>query len=196
MKTLKNPFVLAFVFGLVFLTALPFMQKRFLSAPKPLGAFGPWVLTSLDGGTEVKSEALLGHVLLATFAPNPCQATCRDRTAALGRTLEHTDDLGDRVHLLTVAAPGAEGELEGREGPRWHVVTGSPEALTPLFSNVREAWGAFAGTDAGTTVDELSALPAYVVVDPKGQIRGFWRDDAAGRGNAINAARLLARHDL
>lgn len=196
MQRIKSPFALAFIIGIVVLTAMPFLQRQFLKAPAPLGPFGPWSLTEFGDAGTVTDRALGGHVLLATFAPNPCDAPCQARNAALGRSLQHTDDLQDAVHLLTVVAPGADPAIDGGSQPRWHVLTGTTEQLEPFFTQVRSAWAAFAGTDAGTTVTELSALPAYMVVDGAGHIRGFWRDDSAGRGNAINAARLLAKQKL
>ena len=41
---------------------------------------------------------------------------------------------------------------------------------------------------------EGGRLTALAVVDQNGALRGFWPDTALGRGNAINAARLLARY--
>ena len=49
----KNPYVLGFVIGIVFLTVLPFVQRKFLKAPPPIATLAPWVLPTVDGGTVV-----------------------------------------------------------------------------------------------------------------------------------------------
>ena len=76
--------------------------------------------------------------------------------------------------------------------PRWLRV-GGPDALATV-DTFRQGWWQWAQTDAGTTAQEFATLPGFAVVDQNGALRGFWKDDVAGRGNAINAARLLATH--
>ena len=47
--------------------------------------------------------------------------------------------------------------------------------------------------DAGTTLEEFAQVPALGLVDQNGALRGFWTTTEIGRGNLINAARLLAK---
>jgi hypothetical protein len=188
----KDPFVLAFVVGVVVLTVLPFLQKQFLNAPPPVMVLDAWALSALPDGGELSSGSLRGKVLLVMLAPSPCDQACVDRQVAFGLGLTHTDDLGDAVHLLTVAAAGAEAALAplAVPGSRWHLGGGDAR---PLLRTLREGWSRWAGTDAGQTFEEFSRLPAVALVDQEGAVRGFWHDDPGGRGNAINGARLLAR---
>jgi cytochrome oxidase Cu insertion factor (SCO1/SenC/PrrC family) len=196
-KKWLNPFSVSFVLGLVFLTALPFLQRRFLKAPPPVGPLGRWELVDARTSKPLGSELLAGKVLLVTFASEPCDEACVEQTAGLSRALSHTDDLGDAIQLVTVAARGALPQLQGQpQGPRLHLLTGSPGQLEQVASGFRANWGRFAGTDGGSTTLDSLRLPAYAVVDQQGQVRGFWRTDSAGRGNAINAARLLARYGV
>ena len=197
LKRWINPWSVAFVSGLVFLTAMPLLQRRFLKAPPPVGPLGDWVLAEAETARPLASSALLGKVVLATFAPADCGEDCVERHEGLRRALSHTDDLGDAIRLVTFAAPSAVASLRSPSpAPRLHLLTGAPEQLEGLAAGVRRCWDAFAGTDGGSTTGELLRLPAYMLVDQQGFVRGFWRTDAAGRGNAINAARLLARHGV
>ncbi len=196
MKKFINPFTVAFVLGAVFLTVLPFMQRRFLKAPPPLGAMGPWALTHIDTGVTVSAESMREHVVLATLAPDACEADCRERVAGLEQALEHTDDLKDAIQLVVLARPGAVPALKGRSKPRLAVLSGDVNDVERPLTALRAAWATFAGTDAGTTMAEFASLPAFIVIDQQGNVRGFWRDDAAGRGNSINAARLLAKYGV
>lgn len=190
----KDPFVLAFVIGVVVLTVLPFLQGRFLKAPPALRALPPWSFRSVNDGGVVGVSSLAGQVVLMELVGRDCDAGCVERQRAFGRGLEHTDDLGDKVQLVTVALPGAEAELRPLEAGRWHVASGSAAEVGSFLQELRVGWADWAHTDAGTTADELAQLPAVVLIDQFNQLRGFWRDDPAGRGNAINAARLLAKH--
>ena len=190
----KDPFVLAFVVGAVVLTALPFLQRRFLKAPAPVMTLPPWTLTALPDGGELSSRDFQGKVVLLMLARGPCDADCREHQAAFGRGLQHTDDLGDLVQLVSVALPGAEEALAplAVPGSRWHLARGP--AAGGLVASLREGWRRWVGTDAGATDEDFARLPAVALIDQDGALRGFWHDDPAGRGNALNGARLLARH--
>jgi hypothetical protein len=189
----KDPFVIAFVLGVLVLTALPVLQGRFLSAPPPMHALPGWSLVELSDGGAVGSASLAGKVVLLQLATSPCDGPCVERQDLFANAVRHTEDLGERVQVVTVVMPGAERALEGRGGGRWHLASGDDAQLAVLLGALRAAWWQWAMTDAGATTLDFSRLPAVVVVDQLNQVRGFWRDDAPGRGNAINAARLLAK---
>ena len=176
----RNPFVLAFVVGAFFLTVLPFMQRRFLRAPPPGPSLGVWSAAQTDGGV-FGSEQLKGQVWIASFAPSPAGR------ADFGTILKHTEDVAGIV-LVSFVAPG-EGASVGSE--KWHVLQ-TPEALA--LQKFKPAFVEFSKQDGGTTLEEWTRVTALAVVDQNGALRGFWPDTALGRGNAINAARLLARY--
>ncbi|MDX2013324.1 MAG: hypothetical protein SFW67_24220 [Myxococcaceae bacterium] len=192
MKRIINVWTIAFAIGALALTALPFLQKRFLKAPPPIAALAPWTLKTLDDGRPMGSTELAGQVVLFFFAPTPCDAACVDRQMPFARGVDHTDDLSDRIRHVTITRADNQG-LKTKAIGRWHVLAGTDDELRPVLASFHAAWARFAGTDAGVSIDERLSLPAVVLVDQNADVRGFWRDDAAGRGNAINAARLLAR---
>jgi cytochrome oxidase Cu insertion factor (SCO1/SenC/PrrC family) len=186
-------FVMAFVLGAVVLTAMPLMQRLFLKAPPPIGPVGNWSLTLADGGVRGSTE-LSGLVWLVAFAPSPCDVACVERQRSFGTAVGHTVDVAQSVRIVTVAAPNAMAAVATLGDARWWVLSGDEASVDTLMQSLHRAWATWAQTDAGATPADRLALPAFAVVDQNGQVRGFWRDDAAGRGNAINAARLLAKH--
>ncbi len=189
-----NPFSVAFVIGAFLLTVLPFMQRRFLKAPPPVVSLGEWSLTSIDDGSTVGSALLQGRVFIVSFVPSPCEAECVEAQKKFSTGLGHTHDLKDAVHFVTIVQKTAAPALKGLSSGRWHVLTGSDADLTPVLFGFRRAWDLRNQTDAGTSLEEYVSLPALAVVDQNGFVRDFWRTDAAGRGNSINAARLLAEY--
>lgn len=179
----KNPFVIAFVIGAITLTVLPFMQRRFLKAPPPGPSLGAWQLQTADGGVLGNKE-LEGKVWLASFAATPAQR------AEFGTVLRHVEDL-DNIVLVSFVPPG---ELGPTGSDRWRVLTGSREDFEALaLKHFQPSYAEFAHMDAGSTLEEWVHVPTLAVVDQNGALRGFWRDNELGRGNAINAARLLAK---
>ena len=190
----RNPFVLAFIFGVIVITALPFLQRRTLRAPPPGPSVGQWQLELPDGG-PFGSEQLKGKVWLASFTADPA------RRAEFGEILRHVQDLGGKIVLVSFVAPGQPGPA-GSES--WVVLSGTPEKFEalamgqfqPAFKQAlqtRNAGGFSEDFDAGTTLPEWLQVPTVGVVDQNGALRVFWKDEGLGRGNAINAARLLAK---
>ncbi len=156
-----------------------------------------WALVELSDGSSVTSETVAQHVLLLRLASSPCDAACLEQQHAFGRMLEHTDDFGDAIVLLTLVMPGAEPDvapLSKEKHGRWYIAGGSAAQVEGLVEALREGWNQWAKTDAGATPQDFAKLPAIILVDRRGQLRGFWRDDVKGYGNAVNAARLLARY--
>lgn len=190
----KNPYVLGFLIGIVFLTAMPFVQRKFLKAPPPISTLSPWVLPTVDGGT-VGSQALKGTVWLASFPPPSCEAKCQDDQARFGRALNHVDDFDGGIALVTFAFDSTELKPVPDLLPgRWYVTKATAAELDGALVSLRDGFTKFGGRDGGATAAEFSQVPGLALVDQNGDLRGFWLDDQAGRGNAINAARLLARY--
>lgn len=190
----KNPFLIAFALGVVFLTALPFLQRGFLKAPPPILRLGSWTLNAANGD-GVSSARLEGRVWLATFLPPDCPQPCRERQEAFGAMLDHVADLDGGVALVTFAPVSVDVSQWAKRAPgRWYVVQSSPDTLEAALAPFRTGFSVFSGRDGGLGSQQLSELGAVALVDQAGFLRGFWKEDVAGRGNAINAARLLARY--
>jgi hypothetical protein len=183
-----NIFVVAFVVGAVILTVLPFLQKRFLKAPPPIVTLPEWTLLT-SSGEQVGSASLRGRVWMASFVASPCDADCVARQESFGRSLPHLEDLDGGVVLVSFTAGSPAPSRAG-----WYVLGGEAEAQ--VVEAFRKGWLTWAGTDAGSTPAEFSNLPGVAVVDQNGALRGCGKDDAEGRGNAINAARLLSRYGV
>ena len=194
----KNPFVVAFVIGAAALTALPLMQRRFLKAPPPLRPLGAWELTT-PTGERVGAAALRGKVFIVQALPAGCMPGCAARLEAQGSLERHLEDLGDKVLLVTVVVPVEGAETFGKtfaakHSNRWLFLSGSPAEVDLVADRgLRVALLGWGRADAGTTALEFSSLPSFSLVDQNGDVRGFWAQDELGRGNLINAARLLAK---
>ncbi len=157
----KDPFVVAFVVGIVVLTALPFAQKKFLRAPPPILALPAWALSRPDGGI-VSSASLSGKVVLIEFVEAGCDAACVDRLDTFGRGVTQTDDLQGAVAFLSVVLPGAESAAARVHGEAWVAGLGDEAQLAQLLGPLRAGWTTFAGTDAGATLADFSRFPGVV----------------------------------
>ncbi len=187
-KSSWKPYVIGFLIGAVILTVIPFLQRRFLKAPPPVRQLPAWSVASLGGG-EVSSAALAGKVVLATIEIAPCAAPCLERHQNFGTAAHHVDDLKGAIVLVSLVGPDAQpglADLVKGATPAWRF--GAAEA--PFIAELQAALDQF----RGATDMEISRSHAVVLIDQDNALRGFWPDDGAGRGNSINAARLLAKH--
>jgi hypothetical protein len=182
-----RPFVLAFIVGAVVLTLLPLLQERFLKAPPPVLQLEPWT-----AGEGVSSAALAGTVVLLTVELMPCEAECAERVRSFGAITQHVSDLAGRegvspIVLVTLADEPTRAALQGVLAPSeaWRVAPPEPRLMTQLQIGLAK----FLGADS----TDFSRSHALVLLDQNGAVRGYWQGDVAGRGNAINAARLLAK---
>ncbi|MFT3711109.1 MAG: hypothetical protein QM817_26065 [Archangium sp.] len=183
-KSSNRPFFIAFLIGAVVLTALPLLQERFLKAPPPILQLTPW--TSSAG--EVSSIALTGKVVLVQVEVSPCDAECGKRVTDFGAITNHVSDLGDKIVLVTLADTGAMATLEAQRklaSPAWRFAEPDPALLTQLQVGLVK----FLGADS----TEFTRSHSLVLLDQDGSVRGYWQTGDVGRGNAINAARLLAK---
>ncbi len=193
----KNPFAIAFVIGVTFLTALPFLQRRFLKAPPPLAQLEPWALVD-QNDLPIGSETLKGKVWLVSFLSQACTPQCLARQEAFGKLASHLDDFGDKTALVSFVVPSAEPPTQIKDmvkHSRWYLARGTADVLeSVLINGFRNTFVSIIAVDAGVSSLDFADVPAIALVDQRGAIRGFWRDDEVGRGNAVNAARLLARY--
>lgn len=190
----KNPFAIALAVGIVTITVLPFLQRTTLRAPPPLGQMAEgWALRSVHGASSVAADDLRGKVWIAQL----CAAPCRLLEVSMGSLVRHTEDVADKVKLVTVVVPA---QLDTREpppqssSPQWHVVTGSRAEVDRFAQPMVDSFGRQPRESKLGSVAALVEANRFVLVDQQGAIRGFWKGDELGKGNVINAARMLARY--
>lgn len=194
----KNPYVIAFLLGVVVITLMRPLSSSFRKAPPPVRQLSPWSATSLGGG-PVSLDALKGAVILATVELGPCESSCLERQTEFGTALRHLDDLGGKVVLLTLVGDEAQpglAPLLGKASPGWRFA-GGMEGLQPLLAELQaslEQRQAERDQRVGAPRVVLAAAHPIALIDQDGAVRDFWPADGAGRGNSINAARLLAQH--
>ncbi|MBM4279764.1 MAG: SCO family protein [Deltaproteobacteria bacterium] len=199
----KNPFVIAFVAGAITLTVLPFLASQTLRAPPAVASLGPWQLVDQDG-KAIGSETLRGQVWIASVFFSRCPSVCPKQQRAFASILRHVDDLRapgkQPVRLVSFSVdPGfdspevlrAWATKQGVDLSRWSLVTG-PEAdlkkllVERMFLEIGDKTPV-----PGTDLFDIAHASRFVLVDQNGDVRGYWPTDDLGRGNLINAARLL-----
>lgn len=198
----KNPFVLAFAIGVIVLTALPFLQKTQLRAPEPISRLGDWSLVD-QWGKPLGNKEMSGKVWMASFFFSRCPSICPGQQKAFLSMLKHVDDLEQPIELVSFSVdpdfdkPEVLNAYARKLGadPKWHLVTGSKEQLKDiLIQRFMVDMGDARALDGSAELFDISHSAKFVLVDQNGAVRGYWSADDQGRGNLINAARMLAKH--
>jgi hypothetical protein len=160
----KNPFVIGLAVGIAVLTILPILQRQSLRAPPPLGTLGKWEVPGV-----VMSDQLLGHVWILSVCPAPCDSD------PLQPIVEHIEKTG--IALVSAGGKGSTNII--------------PLHTLPFEEQLDRA----AQAQPRLAHDPVpSTATSFVLIDQQGGIRGFWPKTDEGRGNVINAARLLSRY--
>lgn len=189
----KNPYLLGFAVGVVFLTVLPFIQRPFLRAPPPVKTLAPWELSSHRGG-KLGAQELKGRVWVASLYCTQCSPDCIKRQGEFSRLGPHLADVKGGVPMVSISVdpqidtPEASASHARRFEPNdsWTFATGSTALAQTLFA---EPLGL---VDGGTA--SLCSAAVFALVDQDGALRGFWPSNDLGRGNLVNAARLLVKY--
>ena len=204
LRFVKNPFLIAFVIGALALTILPFLQQLTLRAPPPIASLGDWELKD-HRGQAIGSETLRGQVWVASVFFSRCPSICPPQQAAFSNILRHTDDLRhpdkSPIRLVSFSVDpeydtpevlAAYAKKNGWDNQLWDFVSGSEADLKALlvqrmFLEVGEKMP----LPGDAELFDISHASRFVLVDQNGDVRGYWTTDELGRGNLINAARLL-----
>ena len=198
----KHPFKIAFVAGALVLTILPFMQGKFLTAPPPIATLGSWELVD-EHGKNFGSADLKGKVWIASFFFARCPSLCPKQQQDMGTILAHVEDLDGKpgvapIELVsfTVDPDNDTPEVLTKYMTRlaapfgkWKFLTGKREVIEEIL--VKRFLVAMGKPDG--TIGDIAHASKFALVDQNGDLRGFWDTDDLGRGNLINAARLLAK---
>jgi len=211
----KNPFLIAFIGGAIFLTVLPFLQRAQMRAPEPLGPIGEFSLLD-EHGKAFGSADLKGKVWIATFFFTRCPSVCPAQQKLLVGALPHVEDLAGRSDVAPIElvsftvdpendVSAVLNDYEKKLDPlqeatrnRVHLLTGTKHDMRELLVKhflvvMGDRTPASAEAAANADLYDIAHAAKFALVDQEGMLRGFWSTDEQGRGNVINAARLLAK---
>lgn len=147
-----------------------------LKGLKQLGDVPAFQLQEIDGRT-IEKDTLLGKVWVVDFIFTRCGGTCPEMTEMMGILQERTKDLDD-LQLVSVSVDPMFDTVEalteyaaenGADRNRWWFLKGTKEAIVNLAHH---------GLKLGDADNPLNHSPKFVLIDAKGQIRGYY--DGAG----------------
>lgn len=152
----------------------------------PMGTDGFPIYGQLAGfslvdqnGQKVTAEELLGRIWIANFIFTRCGGTCvqmSNAMAALNKELAAEPEVRllsfsmdpdfDKPEILNKYA-----QRYGAESPRWKLLTGEKKDMYKL---TRDSFMLLVTDEGGTQEEPIVHSSKFVLVDGKGQIRGYY----------------------
>jgi protein SCO1/2 len=196
-----NPYVWAFLLGVVGLTLLRPLLRHEPAPPPVLSHLPPFDLVAGDGET-FGTRQLAGHVWVANFVFTRCTSICPALTASMRRLQDRLDGAGvDGVRLVSISVDPAYdtpdrlrdyADRHGADPARWTFLTGDPDEVRKL---VVEGFRTPMGPQErdGDVLVEIAHTGKLVLVDGGGGIRGYYDSDETGIDEVFHRSRHVLR---
>lgn len=199
----RNPFVIAFLAGIVTLTLIrPLLRRE--PAPPPVLAQLPAFELRNQRGEPFGSADLAGKVYIASFFFARCPSICPTIMSGMAKLQEGykvREIDGIRLVSITVDPENDTPEVlldyAGRlhaDPDRWTFLTGPPEAVRELVVSGFKTPMDRADGAPGTPMD-IAHTGKVVLVDGSGRIRGYYGTDEMGLDEVFNRAQHVLKQE-
>lgn len=196
-----NPFVVAFIVGIVTLTALRPLLRHIPEPPPVLGEVPAFTLIDQDGRRFGRDE-LLGRVTIANIFCTQCDSASSEVMKGLRRIEDAYKERGiNGIGFLSVSMdPSADtperlreyARVIGAEAGRWTFLTGDIGVVHGLVLHLFKDSSAIDAKGEAREAPSRRAAGAntrpLVLIDQRGRIRGWYAVDEMGLDEIYNRA--------
>ena len=201
-KIFKNPFVLAFLIGIVSLYVVKQFALMRRSAPPPLVMVDKWELTD-HFGQKFGSKDLEGKVFIANFFFTRCPTICPqliEKMNEVRKRFEHDEDVVFVSFSVdpaydTPAVLRSYREKSHISANNWVFLTGSQDDMVNVVMNKMKLHvGEKEPIEGLTSADELfdiSHVAEFVLFDQDGNLRAKIPTDMTGLASMVRSAKFL-----
>lgn len=192
-KVFKNPFVLAFLIGIVSLHFAKEMALARRAAPPPLVYVGAWNLKN-HLNQDFGSQDLKGKVVIASFFFTRCPSICPKLMGNMNEVHKRFAN-DENVHFVSFSVDPefdtpevlrAYREKSNFVADNWTFLTGTSEQMANVVTNQMKL-------HVGE-MDELldvSHVAELVLFDQNGDLRGKFSTDTLGLAAIVRSAKFL-----
>jgi protein SCO1/2 len=196
----RNPFLWAFLIGIVTLTLMRPLLRREPAPPPVLGTLPSYTLVDSTGRAFGSSD-LAGQVYVVNFIFTRCASICPELTramAALERRYDEEKVSG--VHLVSISVdpdhdtPERLAEYASSQGldtSRWSFLTGERGQIAALLlGGFRVPMGE---PETLNDLIDIAHTGKLVLVDRKGGIRGYYDSQGTGLDEVFHRSRHVLK---
>jgi protein SCO1/2 len=199
----RNPFVIAFLAGIVTLTLIRPLLRREPEPPPVLSQLPAFTLTD-EQGRSYGSDELRGTVYIASFFFTRCPSICPALMHDVARLQEGFASRGiEGIRLVSITVDPENdtptvlkdySQALHADPARWTFLTGPPERVRDLVVAGFKTPMDRADTGPGSAMD-IAHTGKIVLVDGSGRIRGYYGTDAMGLDEVFNRAQHVLKQE-
>jgi len=200
----RNPFVWAFVIGIVTLTLLRPVLRRVPEPPPVLGQLPEFSLVDA-AGAPYGSRELRGEVYVVSFFFTTCRSICPAIMSGMAKLRDGFDQRG--IHGIRLVSISVDPEHDTPEvlrryagqfhvdPARWVLLTGDPARVRALVVDGFKTPMDPAIAPAGSEPMDIAHTGKIVLVDGSGGIRGYYGTDDLGLDEVFNRAQHVLEQE-
>jgi len=199
-KIITNPFVLAFVMGIVCLHLVREISLKRKRAPAPMVVVNDWRLVDQNGQSFGKTN-LLGKLVVADFFFTSCPTICPKLTHAMKEVYQRFLKQAHNIEFVSISVDPEHDRPEvlrkymadnGLEVANWHCLTGSKQEIYDVVvGNMRVHVGEKEAPKAAHGVYDIPHLAQLALFDQNGDLRALFNTDNSGLASLVSAANFL-----
>jgi len=197
-KFLKNPFLWAFIIGIVSLHIIKHFAMLRRHAPEPLVEVPDWSLINQDNQTFGQRD-LLSNVIIASFFFTSCPSICPKLTEAMKELHERLPEKNIKFISITVDpetdTPEHLREFIAKNNlayNNWSFLTGTRKNIHDVVVNkMRIHMGEREEIKDTEGVYDIPHMGQIVLFDQKGRLRGLFKTDSIELSALVRGAKFL-----
>jgi protein SCO1 len=196
---IKNPFLWAFVIGIISLHIFRELSIIRKSAPPPLMIVPDWSLTD-QNGQKLSKQDLKGSVVVAAFFFTSCPTICPKLTAAMKEVYERFKHNPKTYFLSITVDPEVDSpevlkqylQKNGINYDNWSALSGTKAEVYDVVMNKMKVHvgerEAIHGTEGMYDIPHLAQLALF---DQNGDLRGLFKADSVELSALVRAMQFF-----
>lgn len=198
-KLVKNPFLWAFVLGIISLHLFRELSNWRKSAPPPIAIVPDWHLID-QNGQPFGQKDLKGKVVVADFFFTSCPSICPMLTTAMKEVYERFRHRQDVYFLSITVDPDIDTpkvlklymEKNDIDYDNWRALTGTKAEIYDLIVNKLHVHvGDKKEIEGKEGMYDISHMAQLALFDQKGDLRGLFRTDSVELSALVRAVKLF-----
>jgi protein SCO1 len=199
-KFLKNPFLWAFLVGVISLHVIKDLALRRRFAPPAMVTVPDWNLLDQNGNRFGKKD-LVGKIVIMDFFFTSCPSICPKLTQAMKDVYERFKNKEKDVHFIGISVDPKKDtpavlknfmKENGVQHENWHCLTGTKkEIYEVVVEKMRVHLGEKQAIDGVDDLYDIPHLAHLALFDKNGDLRGLFNTENIELASLVRAANFL-----
>lgn len=199
-KIFKNPYVLAFIAGIICLHLIKELAKNRRSIPEPMVIVSDWSLTDQNENIKGKSE-LLHKPFIASFFFTSCPTICPKLMQQMKEVYKRFIDKQNKINFISITVDPEQDTPKvlsdymkkmGIEYPNWFCLTGTEKSIYEVVVNKMKVHiGDKQEIEGAEGIYDIPHLAHLALFDSNGNLRGLFKTSNDEMAALVRAANFL-----